>query len=500
MSAEGVRLLLRLAALEPFDVGSIDVKTAFLNAPVVTPNQEKVIARVPGILRTAGICTEKYWLVQKAMYGLDVAPRSWSWHRNGILQGITSLMDGTPVEVRHLDEDVKIWRVSRVADKSTITWLALYVDDMLLVGKTEDVQRVAATLQKMWTTTPVQWAAEHEPLTFDGLEIKRCKGSLRISQTNYITELLGMYSHVDGLSAVPAVREPEVKQMTDTMQEQVKLAQTIEKQLLWIAGRTRPDIAYAVNMIGQLVTKDPAEAISRAETVIKYLRKTADLCLVYGRAPDDFGEWDQLKFRRHKGLVEACADAGLAADSNSRSYGAAHLYWAGALVCWLCQRQPLIAASTAEAELVALTESHALSRSMQPAIQALLRDHLAQVEAVMYTDNSAALQLCTLDVGSWRTRHLRLREAIIRQSIETEGWKVSHLDGVFMKADVGTKPVGPARLLDLIKMMGMESENLDMPSTPPNPRSRGTTLWSRECCLELEHFLGFTIISHRLRS
>ena len=108
VSAEGVRLLLRLAALEQFDIGSIDVKMAFLNAPLVTPNQEKVTVRVPGILRTAGICTEKYWLVQKAMYGLDVAPRSWSLHRNGILQGITSLMDGTAVEVRPLDEDVNI--------------------------------------------------------------------------------------------------------------------------------------------------------------------------------------------------------------------------------------------------------------------------------------------------------------------------------------------------------------------------------------------------------
>ena len=68
-------------------------------------------------------------------------------------------------------------------------------------------------------------------------------------------------------------------------------------------------------MVGQLVTKNPSEGISRAETVIKYLRRTADLCLEYGKAPDDFGEWDQLKFRRHKGLVEAYADASLASDS-----------------------------------------------------------------------------------------------------------------------------------------------------------------------------------------
>ena len=214
ISAEGVRILLRLAALEQFDIGSIDVKTAFLNAPVVTPNQEKVIVRVPGILRTAGICTEKYRLVQKALYGLDVAPRSWSLHRNGILQSIKTLEDGTPVEVRPLDEDVNIWRVSRQSDHVTITWLALYVDDMLLVGKTTDVQCVATTLQKLWTTTPVQWATNEEPLTFDGFETQKHKESVRISQKNYITALLSMYPHVDGVSTVPAVRDPDVKHRT----------------------------------------------------------------------------------------------------------------------------------------------------------------------------------------------------------------------------------------------------------------------------------------------
>ena len=173
---------------------------------------------------------EKYWLVQKALYGLDVAPRSWSLHRNGILQSIKALEDGTPVEVRPLDEDVNIWRVSRQSDHVTITWLALYVDDMLLVGKTADVQCVATTLQKLWTTTPVQWATNEEPLTFDGLEIQKHKESVRISQKNYITELLSMYPHVDGVSTVPAVRDPDVKHRTESMAEQVKLAQIMGGQ------------------------------------------------------------------------------------------------------------------------------------------------------------------------------------------------------------------------------------------------------------------------------
>ena len=168
------------------------------------------------------------------------------------------------------------------------------------------------------------------------------------------------------------------------------------------------------------MTKNPAESIGRAETVLRYLRRTVDLSLVYPQAPNDYGKWQQLKYRRHEGLVEAFADASLASDSESKSYGSSQLFWAGAVVCWASQRQPLIAASTAEAELVALTESHAMGRAMLPTIQALLCDRMTSVEPVLYTDNMAALQLCTLDSGAWRTQHLRLRGGLIRQCLDSE--------------------------------------------------------------------------------
>ena len=182
-------------------------------------------------------------------------------------------------------------------------------------------------------------------------------------------------------NCLECTRASRATPLSESLSEQIKRAQTIAGQLLWIAGRTRPDIPYAVSMVGQLVTRNPSEAVSQAQT-----RHTSDLSLVYGKAPCDYGEWDQLKYKRHSGLVEAYADASLAADSDCKSFGAAHLHWAGSLACWLSQRQPLIGASTAEAELVALTEAHALSRAMQPTVRALLRDHLVQVEPMIYTD------------------------------------------------------------------------------------------------------------------
>ena len=126
ISAEGVRLLLRRAALDSLAVGTLDVKTASLNAPVVTPTREKVMVRVPSILRSAGICEEKYWLVQKALYGLDVAPRSWALHRNETLQSVKSLADGILATVQALDEDASICTVEHVESGKVLTWLTIF--------------------------------------------------------------------------------------------------------------------------------------------------------------------------------------------------------------------------------------------------------------------------------------------------------------------------------------------------------------------------------------
>ena len=47
---------------------------------------------------------------------------------------------------------------------------------------------------------------------------------------------------------------------------------------------------------------------------------------------------------------------------------------------------------------------------------------------------------------------------------------IAHLAGVYMPADVGTKPVGPTRFEDLVHTMDLHSPHLPQPKGPPNPK------------------------------
>ena len=74
-------------------------------------------------------------------------------------------------------------------------------------------------------------------------------------------------------------------------------------------------------------------------------------------------------------------------------------------------------------------------------------------EKTLFCDNTAAVALATSKGGSWRTRHLKVRAAHLRYKTETEEWKVRHLAGLDMVADIGTKALRGDRIAYLNELM-----------------------------------------------
>ena len=92
------------------------------------------------------------------------------------------------------------------------------------------------------------------------MEIELRKGVYRVHQQSYIQSLLEKYPEEKGLG-LSHIKTPEEEDHV-TPQE-VQLAQRQTGELLWLAGRTRPDISFAVSLMGMYATKRPKGVIGR---------------------------------------------------------------------------------------------------------------------------------------------------------------------------------------------------------------------------------------------
>ena len=113
------------------------------------------------------------------------------------------------------------------------------------------------------------------------------------------------------------------------------------------------------------------------------------------------------------------------------------MYVAGAIIAWMTSSQPFVTQSTAEAELVGLSEANLCGQSVQGLLEEMLelRESGKNLE-IMYGDNSASIGMVSGSTGaSWRTRHLRIRAACLRQSLDAKGWLLRHLRGTELVAD-----------------------------------------------------------------
>ena len=388
------------------------------------------------------------WLVRKALYGLVTSPKDWCVHRDQKIKTFEWEIEGAKYKVAKTAQD-DMWAIkSQNGDEEE--WrlaglCATYVDDIIIAGEEKVIREFHKKVREHWKIGEPSWVGEgREPVRFLGMEVEKRGRDFVIHQRAYLENLFLEYEE-QGRSSLGNIKTPEEED--PPLAVDVARAQKETGELLWVAGRTRPDICLAVSLMCQWATKRPKGVIAIGAQVRAYLRETRDEgLLIQG------GDEGDERAEETLGSVEVYSDASYA-SSNLKSLTGIVVCYGGTPIAWHTTRQAFVTLSTAEAELMSLLESLVTVRSTGALVEAVLE---RRVRLRMHSDSTAAIAIASGTTSSWRTRHLRIRAAGLTEALRSREVSLTHVAGTELVADGMTKQLTGQPLKNFKEALGLE--------------------------------------------
>ena len=217
-----------------------------------------------------------------------------------------------------------------------------------------------------------------EPQIYLGMKIERDRKNkiITITQSEYIEKILERFkmkecTPKDSPMVTSQVQKRKVKDTSDYT-EQAPYREAIGS-LLYLAGATRPDISYAVNILSRKQTNPSVEDWNDVKRLLRYLRGTSFLGLTYKAKTD---------------TLEATTDASHRDwnDSSSTSGYLITLY--GDTIAWRSHKQGQNTISTCHAEYLAMSEASRELISLDKAIREITGKTFYPI--TIWCDNTSA--------------------------------------------------------------------------------------------------------------
>ena len=313
--------------------------------------------------------------------------------------------------------------------------IGLYVDDSLVLrthdGPGSHFAKVKAEFFKRWKATQSDRITD-----FLGVQFERDGDRIKLHQAKYIEKLVKKYLPQGGAKVLHKNKAPAAQDLAQVIsdaqcQEAVpdsgllRRYQSLVGALLYCAVSTRPDVSYAVAMLCRAMSKPTQPAYDAAVRVLAYLDNHRHLGLTYeaGSAP-----------------LHGFSDASWEVRHSTSGW----LYkWQSAAISWGSKRQPCVALSSCEAEIIAASEATKEAVFLRRLLAELGFDD--ETATNLYVDNKAAIDLAYNPEHHSKTKHIERRHFFVREKVEDHEICVPFVKTVDNLADFFTKALDPAK-------------------------------------------------------
>ncbi|XP_039141327.1 secreted RxLR effector protein 161-like [Dioscorea cayenensis subsp. rotundata] len=207
---------------------------------------------------------------------------------------------------------------------------------------------------------------------------------------------------------------------------------------------TRPDIAYAVGMLGRYQSNPGIYHWKAAKKVMRYLQGTKEYKLTYRIS-------DNLE-------VIGYSDSDYAGCLDSRRSTSGYIFMlAGGAISWRSAKQTLVATSTMEAEFVSCFEASSQGIWLRSFISGLRIIDSISKPLRMYCGNSAAVFFSKNNKSGSRSKHIDIKYLALKERVNAGEVTIQHISTKLMIADPLTKGIAPKLFRDHVEHMGLGS-------------------------------------------
>ena len=307
----------------------------------------------------------------------------------------------------------------------------MYVDDMLIIGKREQVQEFATMIQKEFSVN-----IQHNQVDYLGCEFHMNKEKTRgwLGQPSTIKSLeqkCGERAMKERLSMTPGTPRFTVRRLKN---EEYKVnAKDHEAYrsgvgtLLYLTKHSRPDISIPVRGLSKTMDASAQAHLKEMYKLIRFVLST-----------NDYGLKFKLIKRIRKWVLKALSDSDFAKDKETRiSVFGYVIYFCGIPIAWRSKGMKSVVLSTTEAEYMALSE---VVKELKLIVQLLQTMNITvELPITVHVDNVGAIWLYNNRNTGDRTKHIDIRTAFVKEYQEDGKIIIKFVKSEDNEADIFTK-------------------------------------------------------------
>lgn len=426
------RALVALAAVEKLYIYHIDVDNAFLNSSI---GEDEVYIHQPigfkDNRRPNSVCK-----LNKAIYGLRQAANKWFETIDNVFREINF----NPISV------CKGVYVKRKGNDNV--YILLYVDDILVFVKTQDqYYQVKEELKEKFQIKELGLAKQ-----FLNIEINQYQHfhKMSLSQPTYILDILNRYGY--GQANTRTTPLPPRLKIRQKLNEEDELRQASAEEirnyqsqigaLMYVATATRPDIAFAVNILARYASNPQEHHVTYIGHIYRYLRGTVYKPLI-------------LNSKALSLIVYSDSDFGNN-QQDSRSQTGTLVLLDRSPIHWISKKQSCVTDSTTFAEYIALAHATKEIRFFKCLFNQL---GYALNKPILLGDNNASLAIAEGTAEERLSKHIYPKFHLTREAIKNKEIELRRIASKFNLADTLTKAVDKQRLDALIQCSSGNTPN-----------------------------------------